>query len=253
MFQRLIFLFTLIASLCWACTSTRNAASGFDWKGSDAQAIQIADDVMNAMGGKQAWDETRFISWNFFGRRIHHWDKLTGNVHIESINDNTVYMLNIHSMEGQVERLGDLISDPDTLAKMLKKAKSMWINDSYWLVMPFKLKDSGVTLKYLGAGKTENGKAADILQLTFKSVGDTPENKYHVYVDKETKLVTQWAYFKKASDEKPEFINPWEGYQQYGNILLSGGRGFRGISDIAVYAELPAEMFKMESKGGRRQ
>lgn len=46
--------------------------------------------------------------------------------------------------------------------------------------MPYKLKDSGVTLKYKGEGQTEEGEPAQVLVLTFKDVGVTPQNKYEV-------------------------------------------------------------------------
>ena len=60
------------------------AAEGFDMAGSDKEAIAIADEVMEAMGGRKAYDNTRFISWNFFGARKHIWDKQTGDVRIET-------------------------------------------------------------------------------------------------------------------------------------------------------------------------
>jgi hypothetical protein len=31
----------------------------------------------------------------------------------------------------------------------LRKGKNWWINDAYWLVMPWKLQDPGVTLSYV--------------------------------------------------------------------------------------------------------
>ena len=45
-------------------------AEGFDIEGSNPIAILLADQVMNNMGGRASWDNTRFISWNFFGRRL---------------------------------------------------------------------------------------------------------------------------------------------------------------------------------------
>ena len=58
-------------------------AEGFDLAGSDAEAIRIADRVMLAMGGREAWDSTRHLRWKFFGRRLHVWDKHTGDLRIE--------------------------------------------------------------------------------------------------------------------------------------------------------------------------
>lgn len=216
---------------------------GFNIKDSDHHAVILADAVMEAMGGRKAWDKTRYLQWNFFGRRAHTWDKHTGDVRIESLNDSTIYLLNVNTMQGKVRRRGVIESNPDTLDMLLKRAKSIWINDSYWLVMPFKLKDSGVTLKYVEKNTTQDGRQAEVLQLTFDNVGDTPENKYLVYVDHESKLVTQWAYFQNASQEKPNFITPWANYQRFGEILLSGDRGQRQITFIIVPDRLPADIF----------
>ena len=37
---------------------------------SDPKAIEIANKVMAAMGGEKAWNDTRHITWNFFGVRM---------------------------------------------------------------------------------------------------------------------------------------------------------------------------------------
>src|SRR5262245_32548978 len=59
------------------------AATGFDQKGSDRKAIEIADETMAAMGGRRAWEGARCIEWTFFGRRKHCWDKQTGDYRLE--------------------------------------------------------------------------------------------------------------------------------------------------------------------------
>ncbi|MFN7119772.1 MAG: hypothetical protein ACK4TA_23465, partial [Saprospiraceae bacterium] len=217
-------------------------AEGFNLLESDARAIQIADEVMKAMGGRQNWDNTRYISWNFFGRRKLLWDKWQGDVRIEV--DSTIYLVNIAKNTGKVKKGNEIITHPDSLQKYVDRGISIWINDSYWLVMPFKLKDSGVTLKYIGERNTAAAKPADVLQLTFQNVGRTPENKYWVYVDKDSRLVTQWEYYQKYTDEKPQIVNPWENYKKQGNILLSGDRGEnRKLTDIAVYNNVPESAF----------
>ncbi len=240
----------LLAISMWTgCFSSKSmvdenpAAPGFNSAGSDAKAIAIADEVMNAMGGRQAWDQTCFLTWNFFGFRKHYWNKCTGDVRIESLRDSTIVLMNIHTKKGRVKRAGEEVTDPNKLEALLQKALEWWINDSYWLLMPFKLKDSGVTLRYLGEGPTQTGQPADILELTFEGVGVTPQNKYHVWVDKQTRLVTQWAFYRDRNNQEPDFITPWEGYQRYGKILLSSGRGQRSITEIDVPTQLPPELF----------
>lgn len=219
-------------------------AAGFNLAGSDEKAIELADQVMKAMGGREAWDNTKVITWNFFGARKLTWNKWTGDVRIEGLRDNSITLVNLNTKKGRVRRNGTEVTQPDSVKKYVDRGISAWINDSYWVFMPFKLKDSGVTLKYLGEEKTDNGILADVLRLTFQNVGDTPQNGYKVWVDKDKKLVAQWAYFAKADQEKPNFVNPWNDYQKQGELLLSGDRGQRKITEIGVLTDVPERIFK---------
>lgn len=219
-------------------------AKGFNIQGSDEKAISLADSVMIAMGGRKAWDSTRFMKWNFFGRRDLVWDKETGLVRIESPSDSSIYLVNIKEDTGRVKIKNREISGPDSLKQLLARAKHIWINDSYWLVMPFKLKDSGVTLKYLREDTTKQGEEAHVVQLTFDSVGFTPENKYEVYIDKEDNLVKQWAYFQKASQDSASAVWPWDNYQEVVGLKLSFNRSDnKGPKDVRVYKDLPDSIF----------
>ena len=217
-------------------------AEGFNQEGSDLLATLLADKTMLAMGGRKAWDNTRYIKWNFFGRRNHTWDKWTGYVRIEAPSDDLTILMNVNSKEGKVMKAGQEIS-PESLDIYLQRGYEMWVNDSYWLVMPFKLKDTGVTLKYLREDTTQTGDAADVLSLSFEDVGVTPENVYEVWVDTDSKLVTQWAYYSDSSTLEPRFITPWADYQKYGEILLSGDRGQYKLSDIEVLESVPEGTF----------
>lgn len=219
-------------------------AEGFNAAQSDPAAIELADSVMAAMGGRENWDETRFISWNFFGRRNLVWDKKEGRVRIESIPDSTIYLVDVDDLKGRVQIKGKEITAPDSLQKLLERAKSIWINDSYWLIMPFKLKDTGVTLKYLGEDTTLLGRRANVLELTFEDVGDTPENKYRVYVDVKDNLVKQWAYYKNASQDSASQIWPFDNYKWYGDIMLSADRSDnKGPRNVRVDEKLPGSLF----------
>ena len=48
-----------------------------------ANAADIAGQVMQALGGKEAWDATHYLRFTFAGRRTHHWDKWTGRHRLE--------------------------------------------------------------------------------------------------------------------------------------------------------------------------
>ncbi|MEP0985982.1 hypothetical protein [Ekhidna sp.] len=216
-------------------------AEGFNQEGSDLLATLLADKSMLAMGGREAWDKTRYIKWTFFGRRDHTWDKWTGDVRIESPGNDLTIIMNINTKEGKAMKGGEEVTD--SLSYYLQAGYEMWVNDSYWLVMPFKLKDSGVTLKYLREDTTQTGQRADVVSLSFEDVGVTPQNVYEVWIDTDSKLVTQWAFFPDSTTLEPRFITPWADYNKYGEILLSGNRGRNSLSNIEVLSEVPKETF----------
>lgn len=212
-------------------------------KDSDPKATKIANEVMNALGGKENWDNTHYISWNFFGRRLHVWDKWSGDLHFQE--KDLIVLMNLNSRSGKAWQNGKEITQPDSLKKKLDYAYACWINDSYWMFMPYKLRDPGVILKYMGEGVTIDGDSAEILQLTFENVGLTPDNKYHVYVDKKSNLVIQFDYFRNASYDKPTIQALWKNWKKYGHILLSNDRGKnRKMTDVAVFDTLPEWVFK---------
>ena len=67
-------------------------------EGSDAKAIEIADAVMQSMGGRANWDATHYLSWTFF-RDDQVWDKWTGDFRYQ--RDSLVVLMNILSKEGR--------------------------------------------------------------------------------------------------------------------------------------------------------
>jgi len=208
----------------------------------DGKAETLADKVMVAMGGKKNYDATRFVSWRFFGKRLHVWDKHTGNLRYES--EGLTVLMNVNTQKGKAWQEGQPVTGEAELTKHLEAAYAAWINDSYWVFMPYKLKDPGVNLVYSREDKTEAGADAHVLTMTFESVGLTPENKYEVFIDKASNLVTQWAFFSKASDENPRFTVPWANWQPYGKILLNDDFGKRKHTELAVHEQLPDSVFQ---------
>ncbi|MGB3548275.1 MAG: hypothetical protein WBA17_14980 [Saprospiraceae bacterium] len=222
------------------------AAPGFNTAGSDARAIAIADSVVLAHGGRRAYDATRFLKWNFFGARSLTWDKQQGRVRIESPRNEMIYLLDVTNNTGRVQQSGMEITQPDSLKKYVGQGISIWINDSYWLVQQFKLKDSGTTLTYRGSAPApETGQMAEVIELTFQNVGDTPQNRYRLFVDPATYRIATWQFFRAAEDAEPAISTPWNGYEKYGDIYLSGDRGGRfQLTDIAAPAIVADTVFE---------
>lgn len=201
---------------------------------------------MAAMGGRKAWDDTRYITWKFFGNRLHVWDKHQGDIRVEwsprNSEESYVALMNINTKQGRAWKDGAEL-EGEALEGALRRAEGAWINDSYWLVMPYKLKDSGVTLKYLGEKADPEGNACDVLELTFKEVGRTPQNKYHVFVDKASKMVVHWDFWRDKSVDEPRSLGPWNNWRKFGNIMLTDDHGRRKHTDVAVLESLPSSVF----------
>jgi len=204
-------------------------------------ARAIAQSVLERMGGREAWEATRHVHWNFFGRREHWWDKATGNVRMEG--EGLTILMNVGTREGRVFRDGAEVTDPAERGEALERGYAWWINDMYWVFMPYKLLDPGVHLADLGAQDMADGRPARALELSFEGVGLTPENRYVVRVADDSGLVEEWSYFARAEDLEPRFTLPWHDWQRFGRILLATEHGRGHDWQFEVVDELPPEVY----------
>ena len=213
----------------------------------DTRSAEIAESVMERMGGHAAWDATRYLTWNFFGSRRHLWDKHTGDIRVQGTDRETgeayLILMNLNSKQGRAWAGDEEVTEPEALAGLLERGEGAWINDSYWVFMPYKLRDPGVTLEHVGQGTMLDGRGADVLELTFAAVGRTPENKYRVYVAGDSGLVEQWDFYRQAADEEPRFQIPWHDWRPHGDILLSADRGENDHDGIGVLEQVPEGAF----------
>lgn len=209
---------------------------------SDPAAVALAESTLEAMGGRDAWNAARYLTWRFMGKRLHHWDKATGDVRIEA--DGTLILMNVVSKTGRAYRDGVEITEPGARAKALEDGYGMWVNDSYWMFMPYKMLDPGVILAGAEASVLADGSPAHKVTMTFESVGITPENKYEVWIADDTKLVEQWAYYESADAAEPKFTLPWGGWKKFGGILLATEHGREADWAVGAPESLPRALFE---------
>jgi len=194
---------------------------------SDPKAVAIADQVMQALGGKDHWDKMRGLRWTFGAvvndtvrgtPRRHSWDKMTGWHRVEGKTRAGQAFCLIHNMnyEKSMAWMDGKPIEGDSLAKLTKMAKSMWTNDTYWFLMPYKLRDPGVNLKYAGEAKL-GGQTYDKLALSFEHVGETPGDRYWVYVNRATHRVDRWDFLLEGDKPPPETWR-WEDWTQSGGM-----------------------------------
>ncbi len=215
---------------------------GFDLANSDPAAVELADSIMVAMGGKKNWDETRYLSWGLAGEREFVWDRRSGYVRIESLPDSTTYLFRVGEDGGRVSTRGTEVMDPDSVEAMLHAARTVWKHDSFWLVMPFRLKDDGLTLKYLGEERTDTARY-NLLQITIAEGGAGPAGEYLAYVDLGDNLIKMCAKTDDVNRRADDFPMRWNNHKRHGNILLPGS-GSSGLRDVRVHRQLPEKIFQ---------
>ncbi|MFQ5778246.1 MAG: hypothetical protein ACE5IP_09600 [Terriglobia bacterium] len=186
----------------------------------DARAVRVADAMMKAMGGEERWVQARFLRFDWVvereGRTVanvrHLWDRQQGRYRVEwetREGKKLLALFNLNTRSGHVWVNGEPARDEDEQG-YLDQAYGRFINDSYWLLMPWKLKDPGVKLEY--AGETQlDGRSYDLVHLSFNSVGLTPGDHYWAYINRRTHLMDRWAYFLQSYEGTPalEKATPW--------------------------------------------
>lgn len=106
----------------------------------------------------------------------------------------------------------------------------------YFFVMPFVLADPGAVLTDEGT-KTIDGKEYDAIKVSYeKGVGDTPEDNYVAYFDKETHMlkllhyiVTYPPFMKgKSLDELDRHVIMYDEWQESGGLMVPKKVSFHG-------------------------
>lgn len=213
-------------ALLLAVAATAGAWAGAS--GPDPKAAAVADQLLGGLGGQEAWDATRYLRFDFCvevdGKpvmsRSHWWDKHTGRYRLEARTkdgDPYLVLMNLNTKEGSAYLKGKLL-EGEQRKNILERGYAVWINDTYWLLMPYKMKDPGVILSYAGEAK-EGDTTWDKLLLTFDNVGLTPKDRYWAYVNRQTHLVDRWEFILQGG-KGPATRFDWSRWERHGRILL---------------------------------
>ena len=118
-----------------------------------------------------------------------------------------------------------------------KAAYARWVNDSYWLLAPLKIRDRGVKVQSDGL-KDLKGVPSETLRLSFDKVGLTPTDQYVFYLDPKTKLPLAWDYIPATGEGMQA---TWEKFQNFGGLTLATEHNFKGktirLADIKVVTD----------------
>ncbi len=235
----------------------------FDPSKSDAKALAVMEEMWTALGGKDNWEKARYLGFRWLVEREgnvvadfrHDWDRYTNRYRVEGTDrdgKHFVVLFNTDTKDGEVYLDGVRLPADTTKTKMLEDAYGRHINDSYWLIMPYKLNDPGVILNYEGE-KEAGGQQYDVIKVTFENVGLTPKDTYWAFISKNDRLMHKWEYVLQDR-QPPPTICWWKDWQTIGGIKLAMNKEFEGrpvriyFKEVKVSPTVDEAVFEMTGK-----
>jgi hypothetical protein len=157
--------------------------------------------------------------------RYHHvWDRWDGRYRLEGVNREghaVLALFNVQKPGTGREWLDGRELTGEELTKALERAYGRFINDTYWLLMPAKMLDPGVSLASEGEAERD-GRKYDVVRLTFcDSCGLTPKDTYWAFVSKESGLMERWEMVLTGQEAKDRSAYTWTDWQTVGGVRLA--------------------------------
>ena len=249
------------AGLLAAAPSVRAQAAAE--KPAEKEAHVVVQSMIDAMGGGAAFENTGALRFSFTytskdtlrTERTHWWNKKTGDYRIEGkTRKGEPYLLlfNIGTKDGRAFLNGQEL-EGDQKKQQMERAYALFINDTYWFLMPAKLFDPGVHLAMDGEASI-GGKPVDRVKVTFDNVGLTPGDTYWAYIDRASHLMVRWGMILEDERDKPgvtETLSDWTGWTSFGPLVLSPervkvddpDRTVIAIRNIQVLDSFPPDVF----------
>ncbi|MFK7969791.1 MAG: hypothetical protein AB8F95_05455 [Bacteroidia bacterium] len=167
------------------------------------EADRLAAKMVQAVHGND-WDSTNVVSWDFVGRQKHIWDRKRMLAKVEW--GKKMVLINLSTKQGKAFVKGKEVEGAKK-DKLLNKAWSMWVNDSFWLNPVVKVFDEGVTRSIV---PLKNGKKG--LMAQYSSGGLTPGDAYVWELDEQYRPISWQLWVKVVPVGGLSFS--WEGWQQ---------------------------------------
>jgi len=197
----------------------------------DPEAARLFAGVLDSIAPEDGWARTRYLAFDRISgagvKRTHRWDLWDGSYWLRAdVPDGEMiarFNVNTPTAAPEIRIDGEPVTDSERAVAFALQAYRMFINDTYWLVFPFKWNDPGVTTRYLGKMELW-GETFEAIELSFDAVGLTPQNRYRAFVDPDSGMFEIWQYYGNAEDDTPGFTQRWTDWQRHGPILLSSRR-----------------------------
>ena len=211
--KKILFLIGLI-SLCYSCKQKEE-------KLLSKTEASIAEKIANAHGFEN-WKHVSEISFTFFEKRNWTWKPKTNDVTLITTTDTINY-------------------NRKSIDSISKNADTGFINDKFWLLIPFQLVwDEGTTISEpvkieAPISKTKMNK----ITLVYSNKGGyTPGDAYDIFYSDDY-IIKEWNY-RKGNKLEAGLVNTFEDHQDFNGIKIAldhkkaGGDWNLKLSNIKV-------------------
>ena len=199
---------------CGGSSPSSSASAGFtDTLTVDSKADSVAVRLLEAHGA-DAFASAPYLRFNFGvetpqGQQVvarHLWNRSTGEYRVEwesGPDSNYVALVNVRDVEDQRPEGTIYLNGTELTGEAAEAAREQaygrFINDTYWLLAPLKVYDSGVNRHYAADSSTAEH---EVLRLTFGDVGLTPGDTYWFSVPAETGRLDRWSMHLQGMGEE---------------------------------------------------
>jgi hypothetical protein len=224
----------------------------------DSAVARLHGNMVRAMGGTDGWEKARYFEFDFVpvrqgresSRWSHRWDRWKGDYRLSGVRgtDTIVALFNVNDPKAGRVRVNHGDVSAARRDSLLTFAYARHINDSYWLIMPWKWRDAGVTLTSEGRQTDAKGRSWDVVKLSFADVGLTPQNQYRAFINPATGLMERWYHYQREGAQPSMY--DWNKWQRFGPIMLAtekpalDGSSMIRFDNVRVLTAVPSRAFE---------
>ncbi len=161
-FIGILLLLLIVAGIFFYFINNEPIPEGKKGKSADA----LAEKMLTALNN-DAFKNTETLKWSFRNEHFYTWKKQENIVHISWDNNKVT----LHTKQPEKSELY-IDGKNSNNKKLIEQAQNFFNNDSFWLVAPYKIFDSGTERRIV---KYKN---KDALLITYTSGGSTPGDSY---------------------------------------------------------------------------
>ncbi len=161
------------------------------------EAEELADEMLEALN-KEGFDSLEYIAFTYRGEHHYQWDRKNNQVTVK--------------WESQEISL-DLNQGMDSFNLLELKAYKYFINDSFWLIAPFKVRDKGVIRSTV---EVDDGRG---LLITYSTGGLTPGDSY-LWIMDERGFPVAWRLWTSNIPIGGLKLS-WEGWTEMNGVWFS--------------------------------